>query len=111
MDEKVGLARDAAGLQAAIDQVRGLKERHSRLRVKNPSRAYNYELTTYLEVASMLNCAEATALAAQMRTESRGAHRRTDFPNRDDTNWRAHTVVKLVGGSPQVEKAPMAASE
>ena len=59
----------------------------------------------------MLNCAEATALAAQMRTESRGAHRRTDFPNRDDGSWRAHTVVKLVNGSPQVEKAPMAATE
>jgi succinate dehydrogenase / fumarate reductase flavoprotein subunit len=111
MDEKVGLTRDAAGLQSAIDQVRALKERHSHLKVKNTSRAYNYELTTYLEVGSMLDCAEATALAAQIRTESRGAHRRADFPRRDDSSWRAHTVVKLVDGSPQVEKAPMAATE
>ena len=111
MDEKVGLTRDAAGLQAAIDQLRGLKERHGRLKVKNASRTYNYELTTYLEVGSMLTCAEATALAAQMRRETRGAHRRTDFPKRDDRNWRAHTIVKLVDGSPRVEKAPMVATE
>jgi succinate dehydrogenase / fumarate reductase flavoprotein subunit len=91
--------------------VRALKERHSHLKVKNTSRAYNYELTTYLEVGSMLDCAEATALAAHIRTESRGAHRRADFPRRDDSSWRAHTVVKLVDGSPQVEKAPMAATE
>ena len=109
MDEKVGLVRDAAGLQGAIDQIRDLRDRHERLRVKNPSLAYNYELTTYLEVGAMLNCAEAVALAAQFRTESRGAHRRADFPSRDDDSWGAHTVVKLVQGAPQLEKRPLTA--
>ena len=76
--------------------------------MKNPSRSYNYELTTYFEVGSMLNVAEVVALAAQFRTESRGAHRRADFPNRDDENWSTHTVAKLRNGSPQLEKKPVA---
>ena len=108
MDERVGLVRDAVGLQEAIDQIRALKDRHQRIHVKNPSRAYNYELTTYLEVGAMLNCAEAVALGAQVRTESRGAHRRADFPDRDDASWSAHTLVKLVEGSPRLEKKPVA---
>ena len=109
MDEKVGLVRDAAGLEGAIGEIRNLKDRYSRIKVKNPSRTYNYELTTYLEVGSMLSVAEAVATAAQFRTESRGAHRRSDFPNRDDQVWGAHTLVKLVDGSPRLEKRPIAA--
>jgi succinate dehydrogenase/fumarate reductase flavoprotein subunit len=85
--------------------IQGLKERYSKLRVKNPSKIYNYELTSYLELGSMLTLAEIVALAAQARTESRGAHRRSDFPERDDTNWKAHT---LVSGSGQLEKTPVA---
>jgi succinate dehydrogenase / fumarate reductase flavoprotein subunit len=104
MDDKVGFVRDGAGLEEAINHIRSLKDRHGRLKVKNPSRSYNYELTTYFEVGSMLNVAELVALAAQFRTESRGAHRRVDFPNRDDENWSAHTVAKLANGLPQLEK-------
>jgi len=108
MDDKVGFVRDGAGLDDAISRIRSLKDRHGRIKVKNPSRSYNYELTTYFEVGSMLNVAEVVALAAQFRTESRGAHRRADFPNRDDENWSTHTVAKLRNGSPQLEKKPVA---
>lgn len=109
MDNKVGLVRDAAGLQEALGQIRNLKERHGKITVKNASRVYNYELTTYFEIGAMLNVAEAVAAAAQFRTESRGAHRRSDFARRDDENWGAHTVVQLVQGSPQLDKRPVAA--
>src|SRR5439155_13809944 len=79
MDDKVGFVRDGSGLEDAISRIRSLKDRHGRIKVKNPSRSYNYELTTYFEVGSMLNVAEVVALAAQFRTESRGAHRRAGF--------------------------------
>jgi succinate dehydrogenase / fumarate reductase flavoprotein subunit len=108
MDERVGFVRDGTGLEDAISRIRSLKDRHGRIKVKNPSRSYNYELTTYFEVGAMLNVAQVVALAAQFRTESRGAHRRADFPNRDDENWSSHTVAKLVNGSPQLEKKPVA---
>jgi succinate dehydrogenase / fumarate reductase, flavoprotein subunit len=109
MNEKVGLIRNHTGLQEALNQIHSLKDRYSRLRVKNPSRIYNYELPSYLELGSMLTLAEVVASAAAARTESRGAHQRTDFAERDDTNWKSHTLVSLVEGKRQLRKKPVAA--
>jgi len=109
MNEKVGLIRNHTGLQEALDQIQTLKDRYSKLRVKNPSRIYNYELTSYLELGSMLTLAEVVASAAQARAESRGAHQRADFPERDDTNWKSHTLASFVGGSGQLQNKPVAA--
>ncbi|HEX9273293.1 MAG TPA: FAD-binding protein, partial [Candidatus Binatia bacterium] len=108
MNEKVGLIRSGTGLQEALGQIQSLKDRYSALRVKNPSRIYNYELTSYLELGSMLTLAEVVALAAGARAESRGAHQRADFAERDDTNWKSHTLVSLVGGSAQLQQKPVA---
>ncbi len=107
MNKRVGLVRDDAALKEALERIQGLKERYRKIRVRNPSRIYNYELTSYLELESMLNLAEIVTLAAQARTESRGAHRRGDFPERDDRNWRSHTLVGLVKGAPGLEKKPV----
>jgi succinate dehydrogenase / fumarate reductase, flavoprotein subunit len=49
-----------------------------------------------------LNLAELVTMAAQRRTESRGAHYRTDFPSRNDTQWNCHTIVSRVDGQPNV---------
>jgi succinate dehydrogenase flavoprotein subunit len=108
MNEKVGLSRDAKGLQEAIDGIKQLKERYQKIPLRNTSRIYNYELTTGLELGSMLALAEVVTLSAQARCESRGSHHRTDFPNLDDQNWKHHTAVKLTQGSAQVEKRPVA---
>ena len=108
MNAKVGLSRDARGLQEAIEGIKQLREQYERFRLRNPSRIYNYELTNYLEIGSMLTLAEVVTLSAQARCESRGAHRRTDFPNTDNQNWKRHTTVKLGQGSVQVEKRPVA---
>jgi len=107
MNERVGLVRDGAALKEALERIQGLKERYRKIRVRNPSRIYNYELTSYLELESMLNLAEIVTLAAQARTESRGAHRRADFPERDDRNWRSHTLVSLVQGTPKLNQKPV----
>ena len=108
MNDKVGLVRDGAGLRDALERIQSLKERHRKIKLSNSSRIYNYALTSALELGSMLNLAEAVTLAAQARAESRGAHRRADFPERDDQNWRCHTVVRLAQGSPRLEKRPVA---
>jgi succinate dehydrogenase/fumarate reductase flavoprotein subunit len=107
MDEKVGLVRSGTALAEALARIQQLKERYKNVRVKNPSRIYNYELTSYLELGSLLTLAEVVALAAQARTESRGAHRRSDFPERDNGNWKSHSVVTLSRGSPRLEKKPV----
>jgi succinate dehydrogenase / fumarate reductase, flavoprotein subunit len=98
MSEKVGLIRDASSLSAALDQIRELKQRHARMGLRNTTRIYNSELTGYLEIGSLVNIAELVTIAAQARTESRGAHYRTDFPQRNDDQWNCHTVVSQVDG-------------
>ncbi len=108
MSDKVGLVRDASSLQAALDQVRALKARYTRVRLRNSSRIYNYELTSYLEVGSLLNLAEVVTMACQARTESRGAHYRTDFPARNDAQWNRHTIVSQVNGAARVDTTPAA---
>jgi succinate dehydrogenase flavoprotein subunit len=107
MSEKVGLVRDSGGLQQALDGIKRLQERHRRVKVRNPGRIYNYDLTTHLEIGSMLAVAEVVARSAEARTESRGAHSRQDFPATDDANWKSHTVVRLAAGSAQIEKKPL----
>jgi len=104
MNDKVGFVRDRSGTQEGMDRIQSLKERYQKLRVGNPSRIYNYELTQYLELGSMLKLAEVVTLSARARTESRGAHRRADFPKRDDANWRCHTRVSLVQGAPRLDQ-------
>jgi succinate dehydrogenase / fumarate reductase, flavoprotein subunit len=108
MHEKVGLIRDAGGLNQALDGIARLKERYQNIKVRNTGRIYNYELTTHLELGAMLILAEAVTRSAQSRTESRGAHYRSDFPNPDNANWKSHTVATLSQGSTQVEKKPVA---
>jgi succinate dehydrogenase/fumarate reductase flavoprotein subunit len=102
MNERVGLIRDNASLRAALDEIRALKDRYSRIRLRNTSRIYNSELTSYLELGSLLNIAELVTLAAQERTESRGAHWRSDFPQRNDSQWSRHTIISQVDGRPYV---------
>jgi len=108
MNEKAGLVRDGSSLQAALEEIRRLKQRYSRIHLKNSSRIYNYELTSYLEVGSLLNLAEIVATACLARTESRGAHYRADFPARDDVEWSRHTVSTVVNGAPHTGTKPAA---
>ena len=110
MNGRVGLVRMGSEIQEALNRIQHLRERYSKLRVKNTSKIFNYELTTYLELGSMLKMAEAVALAAQARTESRGAHARVDFPAKDDANWKVHTLVRLVDGLPKLESKPVSAT-
>jgi len=54
---------------------------------------FNQALTFALEVGYLLDCAEAITRSALLRTESRGAHARTDFPERDDEHWLKHVLL------------------
>jgi succinate dehydrogenase / fumarate reductase, flavoprotein subunit len=111
MNDRVGLVRDAASLQGALDQVRGLKERYARIRLRNRSLVYDSELTSHLELGSLLNIAEVVIIAAQERAESRGGHYRSDFPQRNDSQWNRHTIVSLVDGKPYVGAKSVTASQ
>jgi succinate dehydrogenase / fumarate reductase, flavoprotein subunit len=108
MDAKVGVFRDEAGLRAAASQLAELRERYDRVAVGDKGRVFNQALTFALEVGFLLDCAEAVTRSALLRTESRGAHARTDFPERDDEQWLKHIVLsRRADGETDVSYLPV----
>ena len=90
----VGVFRDAACITQAIETVRDLKQRFQNdLHIDDRGKVFNQEMLDAWELGAMLDLAEATAVSALCREESRGAHSREDFPKRDDVNWLKHTLV------------------
>jgi fumarate reductase flavoprotein subunit len=108
MERGVGIYRDQATLRQAADKIRELAARFQNIALDDHSRTFNTELTSALELACMLDVAETMVAAALERTESRGAHQRTDFPARDDVKFLAHSLVKRgADGRPQVGYIPV----
>ncbi len=100
MDRGVGVYRTGDGLRTVCDDLKGLRERFGRVRLDDHSRVFNTELTSALELEFMLDVAEAIAWSALAREESRGAHARRDFPERDDSRFLAHTLAHFEPGRP-----------
>ena len=107
MTEKVGVFREGKELEEAITELMDFKERFPRIRLEQAPLAFNYELVEYLDVASILELCEIIAKGALRRTESRGAHFRTDFPRRDDANWLAHTYAQYSPDGPVLSHGPV----
>jgi succinate dehydrogenase / fumarate reductase flavoprotein subunit len=93
MDEKVFVERDEKGLQRALDTLDGLQDTYKRVQLQDKGKKFNTELVEAIELGFLLECSEATIHGALARQESRGAHYRTDYPNRDDANWLKHTLA------------------
>ena len=93
MMDHVGVFRERAGLEHAIERLRELRERYRHVRVQDRSRAFNTDLLETWELGGLLDLALVTATCALNRTESRGAHYREDYPTRDDANWLKHTLA------------------
>ncbi len=104
MEEHAGIYRTEAGLQAAVAKIHELRERYRRVVLTDRTNVYNTDLFQTLELGSMLDCAEAVTVGALARKESRGAHQRLDFPERDDKNFLRHTMVYHQGAdAPRID--------
>jgi fumarate reductase flavoprotein subunit len=93
MDAGAGVFRTREGLERLTKQLGELRERFARIKIEDSSRTFNTELTSALELDYMLEVADAITYSALAREESRGAHARRDFPERDDERFLKHTIA------------------
>ncbi|MFN8527297.1 MAG: succinate dehydrogenase flavoprotein subunit [Anaerolineae bacterium] len=94
MSEGVGMYRNDKDMKASLETVRGLRERfYNDLSIDDKGQKFNTDLLEAWELGSLLELAEATAVSAINRTESRGAHAREDFEKRDDEKWLVHSLI------------------
>jgi fumarate reductase flavoprotein subunit len=104
MDEGAGVFRTGEGLAQLVEKLGGLRERFERIKIEDTSRTFNTELTAAMELDFMLECATTIAVSALAREESRGAHARRDFPERNDEKYLKHTVAFWrEGAKPRLE--------
>ncbi len=99
--------RDEKGLKGALKQISVLKERYGTVGLSHRGKRFNYELMEAFELGHMLLQVEAILASALAREESRGAHFREDFPERDDEKWLKHTLVTLTPGGAKITDKPV----
>jgi fumarate reductase flavoprotein subunit len=108
MEESAGIYRVGVTLDSAAETMCRLRQRARRLKLDDRSRTFNTELVSALELGYMLDLAEVILRSAARRTESRGAHQRTDYPDRDDERFLAHSLVhRRADGSARIEYLPV----
>lgn len=95
MFDHVGVFRTEEGMTAALEKVRELKERYQHVRAGDQGHVFNTDVLEAWETGCLLDIAEVTAFSALKRTESRGAHAREDYQERDDRRWLKHTLAYM----------------
>jgi fumarate reductase flavoprotein subunit len=108
MEGGAGIYRTRASLAEAADKIAEMQERYKAISMEDHSLAFNTQLVAALELGFLLDVAETILQCALQREESRGAHQRTDFPDRDDKKFLAHSLVsRSTDGRPVVSYLPV----
>ena len=97
MEKNAGIYREEIGLQEAVNKIAELRQRYRKVILNDKSNVFNTDLFQLLELGCMLECAEALTVGALARKESRGAHQRLDYVQRDDQKFMRHTMAYYQG--------------
>ena len=92
MQAHCGVFRFPEDLVDGVKKMKEIAERVGRTFIADKSKTFNTARVEALELDNLLETAMATAVSAEARKESRGAHTRGDYPDRDDKNWMKHTL-------------------
>lgn len=93
MDADMQVFRDEDSIRRALAKIKELRGRYENVSVQDKGHRFNLDLLEGMELGYLLDIAEAMTLAALGRKESRGGHYREDYPDRDDENFMAHTMI------------------
>jgi succinate dehydrogenase / fumarate reductase flavoprotein subunit len=107
MMDNVSVFRQAQGLDTALDKISELKARYHHIALVDKGSCFNRDLLDALELGYMLDLAEAIAMGALHREESRGAHSREDFPERNDEEFLHHSMIRYSEKEPTVFEKPV----
>jgi succinate dehydrogenase / fumarate reductase flavoprotein subunit len=107
MNSHAAVFRDEEGLQSALEAIGRLKEETGKAWIDDRGTVFNQDVLGAIELGFMVDCAEATVVAAIERKESRGAQFRTDYPERNDADWLKHIDISLGADGPEVSYSPV----
>ena len=107
MMEYGSVFRDQDGLKKGLEEIRVLKDRYQEILISDKGKIFNYELMETIELGHALDLSEVILSSALHRKESRGAHFRMDFPERDDQNFLKHTFVYKTPEGLEVKYKPV----
>jgi len=107
MMDHVGIFREGPGIQQAVDTIAELQARYQQTGIQDKGRCFNTDLLEAWELGGLLDIAQATAVAALNRTESRGGHYREDYPKRDDQQWLKHSLIFRNNGKLELRYKPV----
>ncbi|XZQ58558.1 MAG: succinate dehydrogenase flavoprotein subunit [Arsenophonus sp.] len=99
MQNNFSVFREGCTMNNGLEELKIIRERLKNARLDDTSREFNTNRIECLELDNLVETAFATAEAANFRTESRGAHNRSDYPDRDDINWLCHTIYLPQSGT------------
>jgi succinate dehydrogenase / fumarate reductase flavoprotein subunit len=107
MSAKVGIYRNGQDMRDALDELTQLRTEYREIGCSDTRERFNTELLDVIELGYLLDNALITAASAENRRESRGAHAREDFPERDDDQWLKHTLAWLDGDDVTLGSKPV----
>ena len=107
MTENVSVFRTEETMKQALKDLKALRDEYQKVEIQDKGKVFNSDVLEAWELGCLLETAEVTAVSGLARTESRGAHARDDYTERDDENWLTHTLYHKEGDGYRLDYKPV----